>query len=204
MLIRNLIFLFFIILSLNTHALLELNGQYGYDRQVFGDRRQNKIVGETFSGAVAWYLFETTAIEGNFNQTETTTTQETNVAIDSRYSVAGQKDVVRLYSYGLGIRQLLAGRKARILPSLSMGYARQFQKDQTTFTFLDNNSGETFTLTDSPTKVRYDSVFATLAINFRLTKRFSLRVSANTIFEAFKFNRAQDNMKYLVGFTWYL
>jgi hypothetical protein len=202
--IRNLIALVLLLTSFNTYALLELNGQYGYDRQVFGENRQNKMVGETFSGAIAWYLFETTAIEGNYNQTETTTNQQTDVAIDSTYSVTGQKNVVLLYSYGLGVRQLLAGRKARILPSLSFGYARQFQKDQTTYTFKNESSGDSFTLTDAATKVRYDSVFATFAINFKITKRFSLRVSANTIFEAFKFNRAQDNMKYLVGFTWYL
>lgn len=202
---RKLLFIFCLSTLFDSHALLELNGQYGYDRQVFGENRQNKMVGETFSGSIAWYLFEMTALEVNYNQTETTTNQSTDVDIENTtVKVTGQKDVVLLYSYGIGIRQLLADRKARILPSLSFGYARQFQKDQTTYTFKNTTNNEIFTLTDAATKVRYDSVFGTFAINFKLTQRFSLRISAHTIFEAFKFNRAQDNMKYLAGFTWYL
>jgi hypothetical protein len=192
------------LLNFSTWALVEIAGQYGFDRQVYGATNQNKITTETKGGSIALYLFDYTAIEVNFHESETITRQNSTIAIDSTYDVTGQKNTVLASNYGLGIRQAFAPRKARFRPSLSIGYARQFIRDTTEISFLNKSTSQPFSLSEPVSKRRIDSVFGTFSLQILLTQRFSLKASAHTIFPAFEFNRAQYNMKYLVGFSWYL
>lgn len=200
-----LIFLFGLFLATHSsYALIELGGEYGVSQQVYGSERTNTIESTTTGASVALYLFDYTAIEFNYNQTETITDENRTLSIDSNYDLTKQVNTVQIYSYGVGIRQAFASRKARIRPSISLGYARQFTSDSTTAFFKNVNTNETFSITSAGSKFRYDSVFGSFNLEVMLTRTFSIRGSVKTIFKAFEFNRAQDNMKYLVGFSWYL
>lgn len=202
---RLLLVLLFSLFSLNSYSLIELNGEYGYDRQVYGASRQNDIVEKSYSGAVALYLFDFTAIELNYSESETVTEENNTISItDTTVDLIKSEQRVLVYSFGIGIRQALAPRGARLRPTLSLGYARQFIRDQTEYTFKNRSSGSTFTLREDPTKLRSDSVFATFGLELKLTKTFALRGSVKTVFPAFETDKARDNVKYLVGFTWYL
>ncbi len=185
-------------------ALVELNGEYGFSTQKYGSDRSNEINSTTFGGAIALYLFDTTAIEVNYSQTETLTTENNTISIDSTFDLISQENNVLVYSYGVGIRQAFASRKARFRPSISLGYARQFIRDTTRASFRNNTTGAIFDVSESPTKLRDDSVFGSFNIELRLTQRLSLRGSVKTIFRAFEFDRAQDNLRYLIGFSWFL
>ncbi|MAF77581.1 MAG: hypothetical protein CME60_05410 [Halobacteriovoraceae bacterium] len=200
-----LFFLFsFLILVPKSHALIELSGEYGLSQQVYGSQRNNNIESTTIGGSIALYLFDRTAIELNYNQTETITDENRVLSIDDTYNLTKQINTVQIYSYGIGIRQAFASRKSRFRPSLSLGYARQFTSDSTTAYFTNTDTGENFSISNAGSKSRYDSVFGTFSLEIMLTRRFSLRGSVKTIFKAFEFNRAQDNMNYLFGFSWYL
>jgi hypothetical protein len=109
-----------------------------------------------------------------------------------------------VYSYGIGIRQAFASRKARFKPSISLGYARQFIRDTTEASFRNNTTGSVFSVSDAVSKLRDDSVFGSFALEMRITRRISLRGSVRTTFKAFDFDRAQDNVRYMFGFSWYL
>ena len=203
---KNLILglVFFFLGMSSSWALIEFSGEFGYDKQVYGTERNNKITSRTYGGSMALYLFNYTAVELNYGQTETTTTETDTITLDNTYDILGQQNKVLLYNYGIGIRQAFASRKARVRPSFSIGYARQFVSDSTEITFKNKTSGATILLQDPEEKYRSDSVFGTLSLDLRLTKSLSLRGSVKTIFKAFEFDQARDNMKYLVGFTWYL
>ena len=41
-------------------------------------------------------------------------------------------------------------------------------------------------------------------LELKLTRTISLRGSVKTIFKAFEFDRAQDNVRYTIGFSWFL
>lgn len=191
--------------SMSASALFEFNGQYGLDRQKFGAAQQNEITSTTYSGSIALYLFNYTAIEINYGNTETVT-NVVNIAAKSSedFDLLRQTDKVVVQSYGLGIRQAFANRKARFVPTLSLGYAKRFARNTSSGTFRINSDDSQFSYVSPTSKLRTDSVFATLGLNIKLTRMLSIRASAQTIFQAFKFNRAQDNMKYLLGFSWYL
>lgn len=192
------------LLSNCTYALFEFSGQYGVDRQVYGTTRQNKITSTTYSGSVAMYLFNYTAIELNYSKTRTITDEVFPQTTTAEFESASQVGTVDIESYGFGLRQAFAPRKARFIPTLSLGYAKRFAKDYTSGVIRRNSDGATFSYVTATSKLRFDSVFATLGLNIKITRMLSLRASAQTIFKAFEFNRAQDNMKYLIGFSWYL
>ena len=190
---------------MSTSALLEFNGQYGLDRQRFGSGQQNEITSTTYSGSIALYLYNYTAIEINYGNTETITDVVNNAAKSSEdFDLLRQTDRVVVESYGIGIRQSFANRKARFVPTLSIGYAKRFARNSQSGTFRINADDSQFSYRSPTSKLRTDSVFATLGLNIKLTRMLSIRASAQTIFQAFQFNRAQDNMKYLFGFSWYL
>ncbi len=196
--------LLILLLSNGAHALIELNGEYGLSTQKYGADRSDEIKATTFGGSIALYLFNLTAIELNYSQTETITSESNTIAIDSTYDLIAQENNVLVYSYGLGIRQAFASRKARFRPSISLGYARQFIKDSTTATFRNNTTGNIFDVSDTPSKLRDDSVFGSFNLELKLTRTISLRGSVKTIFKAFEFDRAQDNVRYTIGFSWFL
>ncbi len=202
---KNLHVILLFLISLSSHALFEINGQYGLDRQRFGETQQNKITSTTFSGSLALYLYNYTAIEINYGNTETLTDVVNNSSKTSEdFDLLSKTDKVVVESFGLGIRQSFAHRKARFIPTLSIGYAKRFAKNSSRGTFRRNADDEEFSYRSDVSKLRTDSVFATLGLNIKLTSMLSIRASAQTIFQAFQFNRAQDNMKYLFGFSWYL
>ena len=205
MLKHTLFFLSLFILSTSSSfALIEISGDYGLSQQVYGADRNNDIESTTIGASMALYLFDYTAIEVNYNQTETITDENNTLSIDGTYDLTRQVNTVQIYSYGIGIRQAFASRKARFRPSISLGYARQFTSDSTVAYFRNNDTGNSFSISDVEQKSRFDSVFGSFALEIMLTRTFSIRGSVKTIFKAFEFDRAQDNLKYLVGFSWYL
>ena len=196
--------IFLAMLSSPAFALFEVSGDYGVKTQVYGTNRDSEIETTTVGASLALYLFKMTAIELNYNESETITDERYVISIDDSYDLTRQKNTVNIYSYGIGIRQAFASRKSRFRPSISLGYARQFTKDSTIAYFKNMSTGQEFSYTDAVEKYRYDSVFGSFHLELMLTRVFSIRASLKTIFKAFEFNRAQDNLQYMIGFSWYL
>jgi len=200
------VFIFVISLAFHTqaYALLEFSAQYGLDKQAFGQNRQNNITSTTYAGSVALYLFNRTAIEVNYSNTETVTNQFAVGRTTADFDIVSSQDKVFVETYGIGLRQAFAGRRARFKPTLSIGYAKRFARGSSSGVVRRNADNATGSFSDGQFKSRDDSVFATLGFDLKLTKTIALRASVQTVFKAFEFNRAQDNMKYLFGFSWYL
>ena len=180
----------------------ELSVDYGFDRTKYGANRQNRIVAEHTRASIAFYLFSFTALELNYSQSETVTTEQKIISVDNTYDITGSKNEVFAYTQGIGLRQAFARKSARLRPSLSIGYARRSVRDKTDLDVLNNTTGARFKVSSPVSKKRYDSVFGTLSLNLRLSRGMSVRGSVNTIFQAFKFNQARDNIKYMVGLAW--
>lgn len=202
--LKGLTFLLFLFTTghFSVLAHTEINGEYGFDRTKYGENRQNKIIAEHIRLSTAFYLFRYTAFELNYARSKTVTTEEKVITVDNMYDVTGTRNQVFVYSVGLGIRQTLAPRRARFRPGISMGYAQRFIQSTTTIVLKDKNAGNTLEIGRPSAKQRYDSIFFTFALNYYFTRSLALRGSVNTVFEAFKFDRAQDNTKYMAGLTW--
>ncbi|CBW27444.1 putative exported protein [Halobacteriovorax marinus SJ] len=197
----SLIFL----LSLNSHALIELGMDFSYDKDVFGTNRDSKNTSRTWSGSIATYLWEYTALELNYMEnSDKTVINESVTYTDLDITVLGQQTNIETKSYGVGLRQSFASRKSLIQPSISLGYARTFKESQTNYTIRSDISGNSFTSVSPMKKERQDSMFGTFSLKFRLTKRLSLRGSVQTYIRAFEWNSAKDDLRYTAGFTWLL
>ncbi len=184
------------------HALMELGADFGYDRQIYGQDRQNKLANRTYSGVLAWYIFSTTALELNFTKNEQIITENNNVPIQgSTLRVKNTQNTVETGIYGVGIRQALLPQGYRLRPMISAGYARQFVESFTDYTIEDTSTGNIITFTDGPFKRRDDSVFAAFMLQWQLTRAFAIKGSIRTVFPAFNYNSARDNLKYLAGFS---
>ena len=192
-------------LSTNSYALMEMGVNYGYDRKVYGSARENKQTATTFSGSWAIYFLTLTALEFSFSQTEQVTTEKNSLAIDgSTITITGIITNVDSRMFGVGIKQALGPKKAWIRPAISIGYARQFVEDKTFINYSDSSDGSTGSIQDSESKFRSDSVMASFSLQIFLTKTFALKGSVRTIFPAFEFNKAADDVKYLAGISWFL
>jgi len=202
--VKNLKFLILLILvfPIKSMAVLEFDFDFGYDRQIYGATRQNSVVSRNYSVGLSSYIFDLTAIDLNVSNTQDITSQNDRYTVGTNLDVVAQQNRVRTNVYGIGIKQMLAGRGSRIVPVFSIGYAREFITSSGDITTEDttNNAHKIYNL--SETKQVYNSVFVSFSLQLKLTERFSLKGSVRTLFPAFQYNKAKDNIKYLVGFSW--
>lgn len=195
--------LFFV--STNSYALMEMGVDYGYERKVYGSNRENSTKATTYSASWAVYFFTLTALEFSFSQTESITEEKNTIAIDdSTITITGFKTNVDSKMFGIGIKQALSSKKARLRPAISIGYARQTVEDKTFINYADSSDGSSGSIQDSESKARYDSVMASFSLQFFLSQRFSIKGSVRTIFPAFEFDQSADDLKYTVGLSWFL
>lgn len=200
---KKITVLFALLISTQAFAVFEIGGNYAYDRNVYGSDRENKKTTRTYSGHIAKYLFNLTAIEFNVSQSESSITESPDVAVEGTdYVVDESNSKIITKSWGVGLRQAMAPRKAFLVPMLSIGYARQIVESSGNLKFRNTTNGNTVTSENDPYKDSYNSVFATFTIKLRLTKTFSITGSANTYFPAFEFDKARDDVKYMGGFSW--
>lgn len=200
---KTLILFSTIIFSNFSYAIVnEIGFDFGYDIQKYGSSRQNSIVSRSYSGGISSYIFTSTAIDLNFSNSQDTTTENNRYNVATGYDIVGQQNRVKTTVYGIGIKQALAPKTSFIVPLISVGYARQFV-DYTTDITVENTTTKARSIVSSgSSKERTDSVFASFVLQLKLTDRFSLKGSVKTIFPAFEFSKAKDDMKYLVGFSW--
>lgn len=183
-------------------GVYELDFDFGYDRQIYGVNRQNSVVSRNYAVGVSAYLFDLTALDLNYSNNQDITSQNDRYTVAPGLDVVAQQNRVRTNVYGIGLKQMLAGRGSRIIPVISAGYAREFITSSGDITVQNTvTNGQTvFNLAES--KQRYNSMFGSFSLQLKLTERFSLKGSVKTLIPAFEFNKAKDNLKYSAGFAW--
>lgn len=186
-------------------ALMEIGGSFGYDKNVYGAARENKLTTRTYSGNWSIYMLTNTALEFTYSESERITEEHTEYRLEdelANFSVIGNNTNIMTYVYGVGIKQAFAGRNAPFRPLISFGYAKQFVSSTGDTLYRFETTGQEFRYVQSTTKRRYDSVFGSFELKFVLFGRISFTTSVRTYFKAFEWNRAQDNMKYMAGLSW--
>jgi hypothetical protein len=199
---RTIVTLLLIFTSFSAQALVELDTQFGYNRSVFGSNKESKDVSRTYSASMAFYFLSLTAIEFNYHTSEDETvinydlTGLTGTYLKSQYqNVSGDR-------YGVGIRQAFAGQKSFLVPTLSIGWARQKKTSYTNYEIIDTTSDTTYNIKGEKSRNEYDSVFGSFALKIRLTRFLAIKGSITTYFQAFEWNEAKDQLSYMAGLTW--
>ncbi len=193
-----------LLFSFNSWAVVEFSLNAGYDRQYFGEDRTGKATSKTYSGSLAFYFWKSLAFELNYSQTEDKTVQSYEKDTSETVSITHLENDIFTKVYGAGIRISLGNKRSRIVPMFSIGYAKQFVEDSTTYELYTSADGSTTSITYSNPQKVIESMFGSFILQFKLTQCFTLKASVKTVFKAFEFNQAKDYLKYLVGFSWYL
>ncbi len=198
----KILYFFTLLCSFSAYAIFyEVDGEFGYSKKVYGADRQNSLTDRSYSSSIAAYLFEATAFELNFYSGEEINTVNDEFQLSNGISTTGSQVKVNTDVFGAGLRQSFAPRNAAIRPLLSLGYAKQFVKSKSSITYKLDSTGETILVEDPVVKNRYDSVFASFMLQIRLTQFISVKGSVRTVFPAFVFNKAKDNINYMAGLT---
>jgi hypothetical protein len=202
--VKKLALLLPILLSFNLRAVVhELAFDFGYDKQIYGTNRQNSMVNRSYSGGVSSYVFSTTAIDINFSYSKDITTEADRYNVATGIDLIGQQNRIESNVYGIGIKQMLLPRTFFVVPMISIGYARQFTYYTTDLTLEDTSSHARSIVTSGTAKQRIDSVFAAFILQFKMSERLSFKGSVKTLFPAFEYDEAKNNLKYSVGLSWY-
>ncbi len=200
---RNLLSAILILFPISSFAIVnEIAFDFGYDRTIYGKDRQNSNVNRTYSAALSTYIFDYTAIDLNASRSSDITTENERYNVISGVDLVGQQNRVTTNVFGIGLKQTFAPRNARLIPGISLGYARQFVNYQSDLTIENTSTKAQSTVSGGETKQRIDSVFGTFSLQLRLTERMSLKGSVKTLFPAFKLDKVRDNVKYAFGFSW--
>lgn len=203
--LKSFIFVFTFLLSFESWGLTEVSGSYGYSRRVYGSERQNQIVSNNTGASLAIYLLNFLALEFNYNESTQNQEEFPNItSTGSTLTLKKYKNTIIGESWGMGVRFSLAPKKALLRPDVSLGYAKQTVTDSSEYTFFDSSDSSTINVAGKTTRYKNDSLFASFALNFRLTERLKLTAGIKTIFPAFEWNEAKDYLKYSLGFSWVL
>ena len=195
----------FCLLSTSTSALavMEIDGDFGYEKTVFGPNRENSLVSRSYAGSLAVYFTQHLGIELNYSRSrELTTIDEDRATTSNSIVLSSSQNRVDRSVYGVGLRISLGGRKSFIQPAISLGYARSFSESSYSLTYNDNNGSQIGVIQSDVSKARSDNAFGTFALKFRLTRGLSIKGSVRTYFPADDFDKAKDNLKYAAGFSW--
>ncbi len=197
----KIIFLFLINVT-NIYALIyEIGADFNYDRMVYGSNRQNSTVSKSYSAGLSTYLFELTALDLNYSITKETTSLNDTYDVGSGVDLTNQLQTSESKVYGVGIKQMLLPRKYRLMPLISVGYAKQFMEYKTDITLQNRTTKATTTGTAGSATTRVDSMFGAFILQYKMTEQFSLKASVKTLFPAGDWNKARDNVKYAFGFS---
>jgi hypothetical protein len=180
----------------------EIAADFGYDRTIYGANRENSNVSRTYSAGLATYIFDYTAIDINASRSQDTTSINTRDNVGTNIDIVGRQDRVMSNVYGIGIKQMFAPRTARLIPGISVGYAKQFLEYNSDITAENTVTKVRETFYGGTAKQRIDSVFGSFSLQLKMTERLSIRASARTLFPAFDLDKARDNVKYSCGFAW--
>lgn len=202
-LMKRLSYIFLFLFINQAEALIyEIGLDFSYDKQIYGNNRLNSQTSRTYSGGVSTYLFETTALDLNYSSSKDITTQNEVYDAGGGFDLVGQQNRVETNVYGIGVKQMLLPRKYRLMPLVSVGYARQFITYETDLT-LENRATDIRTSGSSgESKARVDSMFGAFILQYKMTDRLSIKGSVKTIFPSADWNKARDNIKYAFGISW--
>ena len=191
---------------LNTaYGYTELDLDFGYDKQVYGSDRENFQYSRVYSASLAWYWTEYMAIELSFGHGKQFTYESQSYEITgTTLSILGHENSGIDQNFSIGVRQAFSKRGAFIRPILSFGYAKQEITDTTKYTIIDSSTSVSATISEAPQLLENDSVFGSFALSIRITKRFAIKTSVQTVFPAFEFDKAKDDIKYSAGISWIL
>lgn len=196
----------YLVISLITSlsfGMTELDLDFTYNKNILGSNRESYDRTRTYAGSVTFYFLTYTGIEFNISHTENEIFGKyDNSGVSSGLVIQNEITNIETRSYGIGIRQAFAGRKSFMQPLLSLGWSYQEYTLNSSTVVTDLDTSTDYLIESQEDKTKYSAMFAAFALKFRLTQFISLKGSVKTVFRAFEFEEARDQLSYNAGISW--
>ncbi len=197
-----LFLLFLIFITETSFAYTEMDLDFSYDKQIYGNSSNNYILTRSYGISMARYFSRNIAFEINYSDISQDQSENDEVSIsDTDLSLTSVENNVSTRIYGAGLRFVFGNRSSFFLPMFSVGYAVQEVEDYTNYTFKDSSSGSSVVYHGDTTTAKESSIFSSFALKIKLAERFSIKGSVKTVFPAFEFNKAKNYLQYAFGIS---
>lgn len=181
-------------------AFTEFTGEFIYTKTVYGETRQNSMRYRRYGLVLVQYIFNLTGIEFNYNQASELTTENNSVEVGQNVILSSMQNKTIVTNYGVGLRQSLAPYGSMITPGISIGYAKQIKNAKTGYTLSDGYTSSHIDVFHGET--RNNAVFGTFSLKIALSRLMALTASVQTVFKAYEYNEAKNNITYTGGLSW--
>ncbi|MFG1499713.1 hypothetical protein ABMA70_05835 [Halobacteriovorax sp. XZX-3] len=194
---------FLALLTINSQALTELDLDFNYKKNIFGLDRESYETTRMYAGSVTFYFLSKTGIELNISQSENEIIGKyDNSGLSTGLVIENEYTNIKTQSFGIGIRQALSSRKSFLQPLISLGWSRQQYTLYSTTLVKDLDTSTEYLIKSGKEKSSYDAMFGAFALKVMLTRTFSIKGSVRTVFRAFEFEQARDQLSYNAGISW--
>jgi hypothetical protein len=171
------------------------------DGEIDPDLGEAQSTTKGFNVNWAWYIWETTALELNYAESEERIEDSrSTTANGGAITIKNTDSKVKTITQGVGIRQALASRKSTFIPSISIGYARYITSGETTY-LLSDAVGD-FEATIERDEETINSSYASVSLAIKITKLMRLALTARAIVPGVEIDKADQNITYSGGLSW--
>jgi hypothetical protein len=203
------LYIIFFLISFNVSAYVDLSLNYTFSKRrlqaVETDTNPDPGAAVTTTSGYtinwAWYIWEYTALELNYSESKQQLVDNRQAATDDEtLTIKNIDSTILTQVSGVGLRQSFANRKARIIPSLSLGYAKYTTSGLSRYVLDD--SGTEKELEIEKDKEVFSSSYASISLRIRFTQFMGLTLGAKTIMPEFDTSEAANNVTYSAGLSY--
>jgi hypothetical protein len=208
---RTYLYSIIFLISFNASAYVDLGLNYSFSKRRVEavetdiDPDPGAAVTTTSGYTVnwAWYLWEYTALELNYSESRQQLLDDREaVTEDGTLTITNIDSTLVTQVSGVGLRQAFANRKARIIPSISLGYAKYTTSGLSKYVIIDNGTKVEKELEIEKDKVVSSSSYAAVSLRIRFTQFIGLTLGAKTIMPDFDTSEAENNVTYSAGLSY--
>lgn len=183
---------------------VEIEGSYSYEQYYYGTGNENKYYNNNYLGSVALLPFALTAFQFDFVQGQSILLEDQQYPAGNSNEVVYRKTDVETQTFSINLRQAFTGSNSFIRPMIMIGWARRMTLNSGYTDFRDNSSGQVTRVYQPEQELDQDLTQLALYLKIRIFNGFFLSLSARTLFEGFEIAKANQNLRFFIGFSWLL
>ncbi len=179
---------------------VELSANYWQSRQIYGKGEESSNLSQTYAAAWAWYLWKYTGLEFSAQRQRNLITDNDPSTVSGGDIIVSSRNEVITDTFSVGIKQSLASSKSRIIPALTLGYAKQIINSSTRYVVDQSGTVDKYTLEAKEQKV--DSCFLGGSLRLRLTEFSGITSSFKSIMANCDSAKFSNNTQLTAGLSW--
>ncbi|RLA61130.1 MAG: hypothetical protein DRQ89_11810 [Epsilonproteobacteria bacterium] len=201
--LAKILILILFLFSSSAHSFYtEIGANYSFQREVYGVDYESKLNENTLLTSVAFYFFSLTGLEIGYSWRKVDNLDKTVSLLNNDRYQTGYRRTLNVQNFSVGISQYFNSTKAILRPGIGAGFTRRITEDGGYTDIYDDNTDEAYRLERDTTKTTSDLIYVLASLKFRVVEGLFLSGSVRTLFSPKKYDDAQNNLRFFVGFSW--